>query len=347
MKRGELIAGILLFVAIIAFVTISSAGVTELNVDREVLNPGDILTITGKASQPNEEVWLSSSFEILLPVDSDERYNKEFEGIDFPEGDKKVTFRAESIKNLRVEIPNAKFGATVMAVCDGETIKVTASTIGIEITIREEPLKIVNSAVAFSFALPVSTPLGDINIDGKKDVKISGDAADGADLVNLELETSIKRVADSNGDFSLEIDTKGIPEGEFIISADGIERIVYIGVPPSPTPTPTPSPSPTPSPTPASSNGGDGTPETTPTPSPTPTSTSTPTATPAPTATPVAASPTVTPASPAPATVTPSPSPTPSPSASPSQRWIPGFEAVFAIAGLLAVAYLVLRRKRE
>lgn len=37
--------------------------------------------------------------------------------------------------------------------------------------------------------------------------------------------------------------------------------------------------------------------------------------------------------------VTPTPTPTPKP-------WIPGFEAVFAIAGLLAVAYLVVRRKK-
>jgi PGF-CTERM protein len=53
----------------------------------------------------------------------------------------------------------------------------------------------------------------------------------------------------------------------------------------------------------------------------------------APTPTPV---PTVTPA------VTPTPTPTPSPSPTPKQ---PGFEAVIAIAGLLAVAYLLLRRK--
>jgi len=39
-------------------------------------------------------------------------------------------------------------------------------------------------------------------------------------------------------------------------------------------------------------------------------------------------------------TATPSPTPTPTPEG-------PGFEAVFAIAGLLAVAYLVLRRKRK
>ena len=38
--------------------------------------------------------------------------------------------------------------------------------------------------------------------------------------------------------------------------------------------------------------------------------------------------------------VTPTPTATPTP-----KSWIPGYEAVFAIARLLAVAYLVLRRK--
>jgi len=46
---------------------------------------------------------------------------------------------------------------------------------------------------------------------------------------------------------------------------------------------------------------------------------------------------------PAPVTPTPSPSPSPSPSPTPEEG-VPGFGAVFAIAGLLAVAYL-LRRK--
>ena len=60
-----------------------------------------------------------------------------------------------------------------------------------------------------------------------------------------------------------------------------------------------------------------------------------PAATPTPTPT-LAVTPTPTPPAVAP-TPTPTPSPTPEP---------PGFEAVFAIAGLLAVAYLVLRRKK-
>ena len=63
---------------------------------------------------------------------------------------------------------------------------------------------------------------------------------------------------------------------------------------------------------------------------PTPTPTATPTATPKPTWTP------------APTPVT-TPTPTEEPTPTPEE---PGFEAVFAIAGLLAIAYLVLRRKK-
>jgi len=63
-----------------------------------------------------------------------------------------------------------------------------------------------------------------------------------------------------------------------------------------------------------------------------------PTPTPTPTPTP---KPAVTPTiSPAVTTSTPTPSPTPTPKE-------PGFEVVFAITGLLAVAYLVLRKKKK
>ena len=76
-------------------------------------------------------------------------------------------------------------------------------------------------------------------------------------------------------------------------------------------------------------NSYPGAPVTTPTPAPM--------VTPTPSPTPV-----VTPTLPSVITPTPSPTPTATPTPTP-----PGFGAVFAIAGLLAVAYLVLRRKRE
>ena len=103
-------------------------------------------------------------------------------------------------------------------------------------------------------------------------------------------------------------------------------------------------PTPTPTPAPTSGNGVDGGSggtggATTPTHTPTATVTTTPGETPSPSATAgatVTPSPTASPAE----TATPSPSPTKKP-------LIPGFEAVFAIASLLAVAYLVLKRERK
>ncbi len=62
---------------------------------------------------------------------------------------------------------------------------------------------------------------------------------------------------------------------------------------------------------------------------------------PTPTPTEVTPTPTVTATPTAPPTATPTPTPTETPTPTP-----PGFEAVFAIGGLLAVAYLVLRRRK-
>ena len=74
--------------------------------------------------------------------------------------------------------------------------------------------------------------------------------------------------------------------------------------------------------------------EVAPTPTPAPTKTPAPTPTPVPTETPKP--------TPAP-TETPKPTPTPAPTETPEKK-TPGFEAIFAIAGLLAVAYLLRRR---
>jgi len=90
-----------------------------------------------------------------------------------------------------------------------------------------------------------------------------------------------------------------------------------------------------------SSSGNGGT-------TPTPTPTALPTESPSPTTASPTATPTLTPTSSPTETPLTTATATPSPTASPtSEPLIPGFEAVFAIAGLLAVTYLVLRWKRE
>jgi len=144
-----------------------------------------------------------------------------------------------------------------------------------------------------------------------------------------------------------------------------------IGTPtPTPTSTPTSTPTPTQTPTPTSGSEDDGNGDASITPTPTPTSTSgsrdngngnisiTPTSTscltPTPTSTETAGlTPTLTPT----INHVPSPSPSPSPivaiSPTPAvslplseeNNRLPGFEAVFATAGLLVIAYLILKRK--
>ena len=326
-------------------VSITRASVTELNVEPEVVNPGEVITITGKAA-PGEEVWVGSSFELSLPV-SDGKYSREFNNIHFPAGEKKFSVTAERIKNIRVSLYPV-FWRTIEYPLEG-------------------PLNATNGAATIAVSFPVTWHGVTVDISGKKNVKVYGAAAEDATAVTLKVGTSIKVIADSNGVFSLDINTEGVPEGEFMITGKGaeggiIEKIVYIGVTSTSTPTssstgtstststststPTPSPSPTPSLTPS--------PSPSPTPSPTPTATSTPTPMSTPATTPVLTTPStpstsaLAPGSMSAPAPTSTPTPTPTPTPSPSKRWmIPGFDAIFAIAGLLAVAYLVLRERTK
>ena len=319
-------------------VSITRASVTELNVEPEVVDPGEVITITGKAA-PKEEVWVGSSSELDLPV-SDGKYSREFKNIHFPEGEKKFLVTAERIKNIRVSLYPV-FWRTIEYPLDG-------------------PLNATNGRATISVSFPVTWYGITININGKKNVKIYGAAAEDATTVTLKVGTSIKVSADSNGDFSLDINTEGVPEGEFLITGKGaeggiIEKTVYIGVTSTSTSTSTPtssstgtstststptlslSSSPSPSPTPSL------TPSPIPSTSPslTPMATSSPTPMSTPATTPVLTTTTSTPSTPA---LAPGSMPAPAPTPSPSKRWmIPGFDAIFAIAGLLAVAYLVLR----
>jgi hypothetical protein len=317
--------GLLVLCAFIASVPIASASVTELNTPSFVL-PGDALLISGQAAQ-NEEVWLDSSFEISIPV-SNGRYSEEFRGINFIAGEKKISAHAENIKNMQMSV--SPFTAT----CNGETVKVTMWP---GIPVMEAPLKITNGVVTLSFSFPMKISGIEVDIPaGKKDIEISGDAVDGASSVNVEIAISIKCLADSNGDFSLDIDTEGVPEGEFLITAGGIERTVQIALTepkqtstqrfPASMSTPTPVISPTISPV------------------PTPLSSPKLSASPKPSAAPTPAEKHL---------ASPTPTPTPAPtekhltSPTPVRRLIPGFEALFAIAGLLAVAYFVLTLRRK
>ena len=193
--------------------------------------------------------------------------------------------------------------------------------------------------------------LGDVP-PGNYDIKIFGDAVNGASTVDLHVTASMKTKADSNGNFKAKIGTKGLPPGIYTISAkapDGASKTisVFAGEQPAesesePTPTPTPTPSliSTPTRTTMPTIAPTITPIITPTPIIIPLQNRTPA--PSATTTPII-----------PVTITPTPTPVPIPTTPVSapvpkpKRGIPGFEAIFSIGGLLAVAYLFLRKKKK
>ena len=186
-------------------ITLTSADVTELNVPSEVVQ-GETLSVSGKAAA-NEVVWIGSSFELSLPV-SDGKYCREFIGIHFPAGEKVFSVTAENVKNIRISL----------CCVWGQTIEFPL----------EGPLNATDGTATISISFPVTWEGTTIDIYGKKDVKVYGDAADDAISVNLKVATSKKVIADPNGDFALDINTEGVPLGEFLITAGGIEKIVRV-----------------------------------------------------------------------------------------------------------------------
>ena len=314
--------GLFLLFAFIVSVANAGASVTELNVNPSVVVQGETLSISGKAT-PNEEVSLKSSFVISLPV-SEGTYSREFKGIHFPAGKKTFSVRAENIKDIRVSLLGLIPFIPVKYPLGG-------------------PQKATDGIATLSISLPFSG----IDVDGKKDVKVYGAALWDASSVILTTDMAIKITADKNGDLKLDLDTEGVPLGEFSIGAGGKGRTVQI-VRTKPKSTPTPGPSherdeePVISPTPTITSTIALTPSSSqmssigPTSSPSQKQTQTPEPTPGQKQTPTSV-----------ATPDQKQTATQKPSPSPPSRLIPGFEAFFAIAGLVTVAYLVLALRRK
>ena len=238
-RLTKLIALTLFLLILMPAITITSADVSELNVPQEVIQ-GNEASISGRAS-PNEKVWLKSLFEISLPV-SDGKYSCDFTDIHFPAGEKTFSVTAENVNNIRASL-SPVFWQTIEYPLSG-------------------PENATASIATLSISFPATMHGAKIDISGRKNVKVYGDAADKATSVNLSVAMSIKVNADSNGDFVLNISTEGVPPGVFLINAGGINKNVYLVLPTGPieptstpgltiAPSPSPSPSLSPSPSPA------------------------------------------------------------------------------------------------
>ncbi len=190
------------------FIAIGSAEVTELKVNPEIVIPGENVSLFGRAA-PNETVWIKSSFNSSLPV-SDGKYSAEFEAILFPPGEKGFSVRAENIKDIRVSLGPLFLFPAVEYPPDG-------------------PRKATNGIATIAISVPFTMwGITVIDISGEKNVNVYGNAAEDAEFVNLSVDMSIKVIADTNGDFKLDVNTGGIPLGEFVITAGELEKPVGV-----------------------------------------------------------------------------------------------------------------------
>jgi hypothetical protein len=214
MENKRFVIGIFVLLAACSFtVIITAAHVTELNVTPEVVVQGETLSLYGIAS-PSEGVWLNGSFVTPLPV-SNGTYLGEFNGIHFPGREKAFRVTAEDVKDIRISLGPILSLPTIEYPLEG-------------------PLQATNNTASISVAFPLTVTWSNLTLTitigstQPRDVRVYGHAADGAECVNLSVDLAVKVVADSNGTFNLDVETEGVPLGEFFITTDGLEKIVEV-----------------------------------------------------------------------------------------------------------------------
>jgi hypothetical protein len=194
-------------------ITSTRAEVTDLQVSPAVVVQGENLAISGMAS-PYEEVWLNLSFELVLPV-SDGKYSREFYGLYFPPGNKSFVVTVRNIKNIRLGFYIPFINWWFKYPLDG-------------------PLNATDGIATISISFPPGVTIDGVtikNIEGEQDVLVYGEALEGATSVTLEFNMSICVAADSDGHFELNLSTKGVPVGEYVLSADGFQKTVQVLAP--------------------------------------------------------------------------------------------------------------------
>jgi len=154
-------------------------------------NPGNKITLTGTAS-PNEAVSLRSTFSMNLPVAAGQ-YEYETQ-VNIPQKPNRFTVTARNVQD---------FNAGVKLV-----IWITKSFPASSGTARISQADI---------------PPGEYNL------KMFGEALPGSTAVPVKVEAETQVKADSQGNYVLDIDTRGIPAGEYRIEAAGVAKTIKIG----------------------------------------------------------------------------------------------------------------------
>ena len=154
--------------------------------------PGETVTITGNGN-PGQEVQFRTSFQKDMPVNSGQ-YQYEASGVEVPQKPNRFAVTVEGVKNLNVGVK-----------------------IGIWIS---KEFKATNGVASISQS---DVP------PGRYDLRVFGDALEGQKSVSMDVlaETTVK--ADSDGKYSLPVDTSGITDGAYKIEGAGETKTIQVG----------------------------------------------------------------------------------------------------------------------
>jgi hypothetical protein len=154
-------------------------------------NPGDRITLNGLAS-PGEQVSLRSSFSMDLPVAAGQY--EYVTSVDIPQKPNRFTVTARNVQDFNAGVK-----------------------LGIWIT-KGFPASSGTARIS-----QADVPPGEYNL------KMFGNALPGSTVIPVTVEAETLVMADSNGKYVLDIDTSGIPAGEYKIQAAGVTKTIQIG----------------------------------------------------------------------------------------------------------------------
>jgi hypothetical protein len=153
--------------------------------------PGDKITISGSGA-PGSQLEFRSSFSMNLPV-SNGQYEYE-SNVEVPQKPNRFAVSARNVKDLNLGVK--------MIIWITKRIEANGGT----------------ASVSQSDVPP-----------GRYDLKMFGTAEDGASSVPVDVSAKTTVNADSDGKYSLILDTSGMPGGDYIIEGAGDVKTIHVG----------------------------------------------------------------------------------------------------------------------
>lgn len=206
--------GVLAVLMMIALALPAGAAVNESTLTITPENPtqGDVVVMQGKAN-PNEDIPITITFQMDVPV-SGGTFDYRLNGVEIPSPNR-FTVVAEGCRRLSVSasLSSLPFPYTLTSQEEGSTQTISQGGVP----------------------------------SGKYNIRIFGDAIEGASTVRLKVEAWTEIRADASGSFSYSYNSAPVPAGLFDVNVGGVRRTLMLSEsefnPSSPTPTPSPSPS--------------------------------------------------------------------------------------------------------